>query len=144
MKLTFGSKQMIYHTDGSMINTRVTLTNADGAIYPVFLEPDAINKTNSQLEVLALDIIYQENFPDKYKKDVSDTNAQEHSKFKSDIDELKNSVNINKTSIDGIDTAVNVITSDIEKLVKALLNKQVLNASDVENITYRESDDIAT
>ncbi|QBX31364.1 hypothetical protein Javan636_0009 [Streptococcus phage Javan636] len=37
------------------------LKNEDGAYYPVFFEPDAINKPDSELLQMALDVNYQKN-----------------------------------------------------------------------------------
>lgn len=65
MKLKFGSKSQEFNQDGSVKGTKVTLTNDDGAFYPILLEADKISLSNSELEELALDVVYKENFPQR-------------------------------------------------------------------------------
>ena len=65
MKLTFSSKSQEFEVDGAVKGTKVILSNDDGAIYPVLLPADKISLSNSELEKLALDVIYQENFPQR-------------------------------------------------------------------------------
>lgn len=69
MDLTFSSKSQEFELDGSVKGTKVVLTNDEGAIYPVMLEPDKIDLTNTELEELALNVIYQKNFRDKYENE---------------------------------------------------------------------------
>lgn len=69
MDLTFSSKSQEFELDGSVKGTKVVLTNDEGAIYPVLLEADKIDLTNTELEKLALDVIYQKNFRDKYENE---------------------------------------------------------------------------
>ena len=63
MKLTFGSKSQEFEVDGTVKGTKIILSNSDGAIYPVMLPADKVSLSNSELEELALDVIYQDNFP---------------------------------------------------------------------------------
>ena len=69
MKLKFGSKSQEFAVDGTVTGTKVTLVNDEGAIYPVLLEPDKIGLTNTELEKLALNVIYQKNFREKYENE---------------------------------------------------------------------------
>lgn len=69
MKLKFSSKSQEFEQDGTVKGTKVILTNDDGAIYPVMLPADKISLSNSELENLAKDVIYQENFRDKYENE---------------------------------------------------------------------------
>lgn len=69
MDLTFSSKSQEFELDGSVKGTKVVLSNDEGAIYPVLLEADKIGLTNTELEKLALDVIYQKNFRDKYENE---------------------------------------------------------------------------
>lgn len=69
MDLTFSSKSQEFELDGSVKGTKVVLTNDEGAIYPVLLEADKIDLTNTELEQLALNVIYQKNFRDKYENE---------------------------------------------------------------------------
>lgn len=69
MKLKFSSKSQEFAVDGTVTGTKVTLTNDEGAFYPVMLPADKISLSNVELEELALDVIYQENFRDKYENE---------------------------------------------------------------------------
>ena len=69
MKLKFGSKSQEFAVDGTVTGTKVTLTNDEGIYYPVMLQADKISLSNTELEELALDVIYQENFRDKYENE---------------------------------------------------------------------------
>lgn len=65
MKLKFGSKSQEFEQDGTVKGTKVTLTNDEGAFYPVMLPAENISLSNSELEEAALEVIYQENFPQR-------------------------------------------------------------------------------
>ena len=69
MKLKFGSKSQEFEQDGTVKGTKVTLTNDDGAFYPVMLPADKISLSNAELEELALEVVYQEKFHDKYENE---------------------------------------------------------------------------
>lgn len=111
MKLKFGSKSQEFETDGTVKGTKVTLTNDEGAIYPVMLPADKISLSNSELEKLALDVIYQKNFRDKY----------ENEKF-SEIDEKIKNYNENSEIAQA--TLLDVVTQ--------LFNKGVLSDETIE------------
>lgn len=77
MKLTFSSKSQEFEVDGTVKGTKVILSNSSGAIYPVLLPADKISLSNSELENLALDVIYQENFPQRAENEKISALAQE-------------------------------------------------------------------
>ncbi|QBX15809.1 DUF1366 domain-containing protein [Streptococcus equinus] len=87
MKLKFGSKSQEFETDGTVKGTKVTLTNDDGAFYPVMLPADKIELSNAELEKLALEVVYQENFRDKFEN-------EKFSEYDNTIKELKESYEI--------------------------------------------------
>lgn len=66
MKLSFNSKSQEIGLDGSVVGTRVILSNNDGGFLPVMLPADKISLSNAELEELALEVVYQENFRDKF------------------------------------------------------------------------------
>lgn len=82
MDLTFSSKSQEFELDGSVKGTKVVLSNDDGAIYPVLLEADKINLTNTELEKLALNMIYQKNFRDKYENEKFNEITKELASYK--------------------------------------------------------------
>ena len=65
MKLKFSSKSQEFETDGTVKGTKVTLTNDDGGFLPVMLSADKISLSNAELEELAMEVVYQENFPQR-------------------------------------------------------------------------------
>lgn len=69
MKLSFNSKSQEIGIDGAISGTRVVLSNNEGGFLPVMLPADKISLSNVELEELALDVIYQENFRDKYENE---------------------------------------------------------------------------
>lgn len=82
MKLKFGSKSQEFAVDGTVTGTKVILTNDEGAIYPVLLPADKISLSNAELENLAKDVIYQENFRDKYENEKFNEITKELAKHK--------------------------------------------------------------
>lgn len=77
MKLKFRSKSQEFETDGTVKGTKVLLTNDDGAVYPVLLEAEKIELSNSELEELALEVVYQENFPQRAENEKFNELTQE-------------------------------------------------------------------
>lgn len=77
MKLKFSSKSQEFEIDGTVKGTKVILANDDGAVYPVMLEAEKISLSNSELEVLALEVVYQENFPQRAENEKISELSQE-------------------------------------------------------------------
>nr|DAQ10124.1 MAG TPA: Protein of unknown function (DUF1366) [Caudoviricetes sp.] len=69
MKLEYGSKSQEFDASGTASATKVTLVNADSAIVPIFLPADKISLSNTELFELALEALYQENFPLRAEKE---------------------------------------------------------------------------
>lgn len=69
MKLSFNSKSQEIGLDGTISGTRVVLSNNEGGFLPVMLPADKISLSNSELEEAALEVVYQENFRDKYENE---------------------------------------------------------------------------
>lgn len=65
MKFEYESKSKEYDASGAAFATKVVLRNRDGAYVPVFLPVDKIDLSNTELLELALEVIYQENFPQR-------------------------------------------------------------------------------
>lgn len=65
MKFEYASKSQEYDASGAASATKVVLKNADGAIVPVFLPIEKIDLSNTELLSAALEVIYQENFPQR-------------------------------------------------------------------------------
>ena len=65
MKFEYESKSKEYDASGAAYATKVVLKNRDGAYVPVFLPVDKIDLSNTELLKEALEVIYQENFPQR-------------------------------------------------------------------------------
>lgn len=65
MKFEYESKSKEYDASGAASATKVILKNADGAYVPVFLPVEKIDLSNTELLNAALEVIYQENFPQR-------------------------------------------------------------------------------
>lgn len=68
MKLEYGSKSQEYDASGTASATKITLVNSDGANVPILLPADKISLPNTELFGLALEVLYQENFPKPCRK----------------------------------------------------------------------------
>ncbi|HFI0902235.1 DUF1366 domain-containing protein [Streptococcus suis] len=64
MRLKFGNKSLEY-TQGEHPKTRVLLINDEGAMYPIYFDKEAIDKSDAELFELSLEKIYQDNFPNR-------------------------------------------------------------------------------
>ena len=64
LKLEFGEKSLDY-LNGEVHRLRVVLKNDDGAYYPIKFPKDYLDKTEAELYLLALEKIYQDNFPNR-------------------------------------------------------------------------------
>ena len=65
MKFEYESKSKEYDASGAASATKVVLRNRDGAYVPVFLPVEKIDLSNTELLTEALEVIYQENFPQR-------------------------------------------------------------------------------
>ena len=92
MKLKFGSKSQEFNQDGSVKGTKVTLTNDDGTFYPVMLPADKIELSNAELEKLALEVVYQENFPQRAENDKFNEIGEKIAKYDEMIDKMQKAI----------------------------------------------------
>lgn len=92
MKLKFGSKSQEFEADGAVKGTKVTLINTDGAIYPVMLPADKINLSNTELEKLALDYVYQENFPQRAENERFNELSEKIAKYDEMINKMQKAI----------------------------------------------------
>lgn len=65
MKFEYASKSQEYDASGAASATKVVLKNTDGAVVPVFLPVEKIDLSNTELLNATLEVIYQENFPQR-------------------------------------------------------------------------------
>lgn len=92
MKLKFGSKSQEFEQDGTVKGTKVTLTNDDGAFYPVMLPADKISLSNAELEELALEVVYQENFPRRAENEKFNEIGEKIAKYDEMIEKMQKAI----------------------------------------------------
>lgn len=113
MKLKFSSKSQEFETDGTVKGTKVVLSNDEGAIYPVMLPADKISLSNSELEKLALDVIYQKNFRDKYENEKFKELNDKIAKYEELITKMK-------LSMEQSDKMVQLATATLNELINKM------------------------
>lgn len=117
MKFEYESKSMEYDASGAACATKVVLKNRDGAYVPVFLPVDKIDLSNTELLNEALEVIYQENFPQR----------AENEKF-NELSALSEKANQSIAKIEDVSNAAQVTLMDI---VDKLYEKKVLTDEDL-------------
>lgn len=124
MKFEYDSKSKEYDASGAASATKVVLRNRDGAYVPVFLPVEKIELSNTDLLKEALEVIYQENFPQR----------AENEKFNELDEKIKEYEALNKKATENIakmeeasSTAQETLMSIIDKLYK----KKVLSDEDL-------------
>ncbi|HEP5251312.1 TPA: DUF1366 domain-containing protein [Streptococcus pyogenes] len=113
MDLTFSSKSQEFELDGSVKGTKVVLSNDDGAIYPVLLEADKIDLTNTELEQLALNVIYQKNFRDKYENEKFNEIGEKIAKYDEMIEKMQ-------AAIDKSEKMTQLATATLNELINKM------------------------
>lgn len=92
MKLKFSSKSQEFEQDGTVKGTKVTLTNDDGGFLPVMLPADKISLSNAELEELALEVVYQENFPQRAENEKFNEIGEKIAKYDEMIDKMQKAI----------------------------------------------------
>ncbi|MBE6162641.1 MAG: DUF1366 domain-containing protein [Streptococcus equinus] len=92
MKLKFSSKSQEFETDGTVKGTKVTLTNDDGGFLPVMLPADKIELSNAELEKLALEVVYQENFPQRAENEKFNEIGEKITKYDEMIEKMQKAI----------------------------------------------------
>ncbi|HEP3485705.1 DUF1366 domain-containing protein [Streptococcus pyogenes] len=129
MKLEYGSKSQEYDASGTASTTKVTLVNADGANVPIFLPPDKIDLSNTELLELALEVIYQENFPQRAENEKFNEIGEKIAKYdelieksQKAIKELEQATEEAKQATQHNQETVNSAVSELTELVMSLIN----------------------
>ena len=131
MRFEYESKSKEYDASGAAYATKVILKNRDGAYVPVFLPVDKIDLSNTDLLNEALEVIYQENFPQRAENEKFnelDTKIKEYEALsKKATDTIAKMEEQIKKQQDASNTAQETLMSIIEKLnEKKLLSDEDL------------------
>ena len=109
MKLEYGSKSLEYDGSGAVSATKVTLVNANGANVPILLPADKISLSNTELFELALESLYEENFPNRAENEKFSKVAQELQKNKEAAAQAEQAATENKENLDTVSAITEVL-----------------------------------
>lgn len=109
MKLEYGSKSLEYDGSGVASATKVTLVNSSGAVVPILLPADKISLSNTELLDLALESLYQENFPQRAENERFSKVDQELQKNKEAADKAEQAVTETKENLDTVSAITEVL-----------------------------------
>lgn len=109
MKLNYGTKSQEYDASGTASATKVTLVNSDGAYVPVLLPADKISLSNTELFELALESLYEENFPNRAENEKFSKVAQELQKNKEMATKVEQATTENKENLDTVSAITEVL-----------------------------------
>lgn len=141
MKFEYASKSQEYDASGAASATKVVLKNTDGAIVPVFLPVEKIDLSNTELLSAALEVIYQENFPQR----------AETERFKKLDDKIKEYNVLNEKAAETIAKMEAQMTKQQEQsktaqltlinVISKLYEKEVLTDEDLAETSIGETKD---
>lgn len=117
MKLEFSSKQLTYDLSGNPSATQVILSNSDGANVPVFLLAKDIDLSNSELLEKALEVIYEENFPNRAENEKFNLIGQK-------IAEIDDAIGRSDKQYDRVEELLKVTTGTVNELIMSLMSEE--------------------
>jgi hypothetical protein len=109
MRLEYGSKSLEYDGSGAVTATKVTLVNSSGAVVPILLPADKISLSNTELFELALESLYQENFPNRAENERFSKVNQELQKNKETADKAEQAAAETKENLDTVSAITEVL-----------------------------------
>ena len=92
MKFEYESKSKEYDASGAAYATKVVLKNSEGAYVPVFLPVEKIDLSNTDLLKEALEVIYQENFPQRAENEKFNNIDKKIAKYDEMIEKMQASI----------------------------------------------------
>lgn len=109
MKLEYGSKSLEYDGSGAVSATKVTLVNASGANVPILLPADKISLSNTELFELALESLYEENFPNRAENEKFSKVDEQLQKNKEMATKVEQATAENKENLDTVSAITEVL-----------------------------------
>lgn len=109
MKLEYGTKSLEYDGSGTASATKVTLVNSDGAIVPILLQADKISLSNTELFELALEALYQENFPQRAENEKFNKVNEQIQKNQESMTRVEQAATDNKENLDIVSATTEVL-----------------------------------
>ena len=109
MKLEYGTKSLEYDGSGAVSATKVTLVNSSGAIVPILLPADKISLSNTELFELALEALYQENFPQRAEMEKFNQVEAQLKQNKEMATKVEQATVENKENLDAVSAIIEVL-----------------------------------
>lgn len=109
MRLEYGTKSQEFDASGKESATKVTLVNADGAIVPILLPADKISLSNTELFELALESLYEENFPNRAENEKFSKVDEQIQKNKEMTAKMEQATTENKENLDTVSSITEVL-----------------------------------
>ena len=109
MKLEYWTKSQEFDASGTASATKVTLVNSDGAIVPILLPADKISLSNTELFELALEALYQENFPNRAENEKFNKVDEQIQKNKEMTAKMEQATVENKENLDTVSAITEVL-----------------------------------
>ena len=109
MKLEYGTKSQEFDASGKESATKVTLVNADGAIVPILLPADKISLSNTELFELALEALYQENFPNRAENEKFNKVNEQIQKNQESVTKVEQAATDNKENLDTVSAITEIL-----------------------------------
>ena len=127
MKFEYESKSKEYDASGAASATKVILKNRDGAYVPVFLPVDKIDLSNTELLKEALEVIYQENFPQRAENEKFNDIDKKIAKYDEMIEKMQ-------ASIDKSEKMTQLATATLNSLIDQMYpDKGTADETNTEN-----------
>lgn len=127
MKFEYESKSKEYDASGAASATKVILKNRDGAYVPVFLPVDKIDLSNTELLKEALEVIYQENFPQRAENEKFNDIDKKIAKYDEMIEKMQ-------ASIDKSEKMTQLATATLNSLIDQMYpDKGTANETNTQN-----------
>lgn len=109
MKLEYGSKSLEYDGSGAVSATKVTLVNVNGANVPILLPADKISLSNTELFKLALETLYQENFPNRAENEKFNKVNEQIQKNQENVAKVEQAATDNKENLDAVSAITEIL-----------------------------------
>lgn len=113
MKFEYESKSKEYDASGAAHATKVVLKNRDGAYVPVLLPVEKIDLSNTELLNEALEVIYQENFPQRAENEKFNDIDKKIAKYDEMIEKMK-------AAIDKSEKMTQLATATLNSLINQM------------------------
>ena len=127
MRFEYESKSKEYDASGAASATKVILKNRDGAYVPVFLPVDKIDLSNTELLKEALEVIYQENFPQRAENEKFNDIDKKIAKYDEMIEKMQ-------ASIDKSEKMTQLATATLNSLIDQMYpDKGTADETNTEN-----------